>query len=156
MLNPSLSELLRGVAEALEKDILGKLEAPADGAQLAAAIDILRRVATAIPQITPASLADSRDIAETLLQLSEGGSDLGVDRDTVQTIAGELEGRAADLSLDVLERRNDALRDMLARAAAAGAEAGDEAAHRLVRGVLRRMIARELALGLVGSPVAKA
>jgi hypothetical protein len=149
VLSPSLSELLCGVAATLEADILGKLEAPADGVQLAAAIDILRRVAAAIPNIAPASLADSLDIAKTLLQLSDIQPGLPVDPDQVRAISRELADRAGRMPLDELERRNHGLREALARAAAAGAGPGGEAIRPLVRGVLRRMIARELALGMI-------
>jgi hypothetical protein len=154
VLSPGLSDLLRGVADALEADILGMLETPAGAAQLVAAIEIVRRVATALPKITAASVQDSLDVADTLLQLSRSRSDLGVDGDEAERLVVELSSaRWAIKSLDDLERLNDHLRGALARAAAASfeREGDDGAARELIRAALRRMTERDLALGMAGT-----
>jgi hypothetical protein len=155
MLSPSLSDLLLGVADALADDVIGKLQAPADAAQLAAAIDIVRRVAIALPQITAASVADSVDVAETLLRISELRPEFDIDRYEIGRIVDEFGGAPwAIRSLDELERINEHLRSLLARAAAASFELDSDsgATRTLIRAALRRMTERELALGMAGSP----
>ena len=69
MLNPSVIDLLVGVADGLRAEVLEVLEPGPARDQVTAAIAIVRRVARALPGLVPYLLADIDDLQATLALL---------------------------------------------------------------------------------------
>lgn len=137
MLNPSVVDLLTGVADALEADVLGELEAGPAREQLQAAIAIVRRVARTLPGYTASLLEDIEDLRATLDELGlEIDGELGAGDERV-----ERDGR---VPLDVLLAEDLRLRATLA--AAIESAPLDGAADAALRVALARLNEREAAL----------
>lgn len=66
MIAPTLEDLLLGVADALEADVLPSVGDAAARGQLSAALGIIRRAAKACDEIGPYLAADNTDIETTL------------------------------------------------------------------------------------------
>ena len=143
MLNPSLADLLRGVADALHRDVLGELPPGPARDQVLSAIGITRRVARALPQLTPYLQQDSQDLAATLRRLPGPADDEGL-ASALATVDGlplsPLPG------LDALGAANLVLREAVARTAEDPALDQEDDAR--LRALLGRMQAREAALRL--------
>ena len=135
MLNPSVIDLLTGVAEALAADVADALPAGPARDQLTAAVAIIRRVARALPLMTPYLLEDIADLSATLELLDAGESEAAPE---------PLPQRVAPL--DELIRTDLALRARLAEVADA-ADLGSEADGHL-RAALQRLADREATLRL--------
>lgn len=108
MLNPSVIDLLVGVADALHADVTPELGPGPARDQLQAAVAILRRVARALPQLPAYLLEDIAELTETLRNL---GAPLPPLPDAV---IGQGALPATMVSLDVLIAHDLALRAGLA------------------------------------------
>ena len=135
MLNPSVIDLLTGVAEALAADVAEALPAGPARDQLTTGIAIIRRVARALPLMTPYLLEDIADLSATLELLDARESEAAPE---------PLPQRVAPL--DELIRTDLALRARLAELADA-ADLGSEA-DRHLRAALQRLADREATLRL--------
>lgn len=69
MLNPSVDQLLAGMADALARTVLPELPPGPARDELQAAIALTRRLARAVPQLGPYLHADLADLAEGLTRL---------------------------------------------------------------------------------------
>lgn len=136
MLNPSVIDLLQGVATALSNDVSDALPAGPARDQLHAAIAIIRRVARALPSLTPYLVADIADLAATLDALRAGQPN---DDTLVLPDAGIA-------PLDALIRFDLELRSRLAEIA--DDNELDQEGNRLLRAALGRLADREAALRL--------
>lgn len=145
MLNPSVIDLLVGVADGLQAEVLDELPAGPARDQVQAAIAIVRRVARALPGLVPYLEADIADLRATLEELAalDGGAapDGGAPPDDGRT---PREGRSA--SLDVLLAESRGLRERLADHIEGG-ELG-AAADATVRAALARLTERDRGLRL--------
>ena len=77
MLRPSPSELLAGVADALESTVLDELERGVARNQVVAAIGIVRRCAAAVDRHGPLLHADVTDLAGSLAAVVDADPTLG-------------------------------------------------------------------------------
>lgn len=139
MLNPSVIDLLVGVADGLQAEVLDELPAGPARDQVQAAIAIVRRVARALPGLVPYLEADIADLRATLEELA--APDGGAPPDDGRT---PREGRSA--SLDVLLAESRGLRERLADHIEGG-ELG-AAADATVRAALARLTERDRGLRL--------
>lgn len=146
MLNPSLEELLAGMADGLAATVLPELAPGPARDELLAAIALTRRVARAVPRLGPYLHADTADLAATLPRL---WATLGLDEPADGPVADALalarslppeppppatELAAADLAL------RGAAADLAARLAADG-DQPDATAE--LRALLERLAGRE-------------
>lgn len=148
MLNPSVAALLAGVADALAGTVSGELQPGPARDQVDAAVLLLRRLARALPQLTPHLQHDIQDLASTLRRLWEAEPEPSPpDDDLAAALATADALPDAPLpDLVVLIAADLRLREALARLAErpSVSVASDEA----LRDVLGRMVAREAALRL--------
>lgn len=70
-MRPTVPELLRGVADALETDAVAAIDDPHARHQVVAAVGVLRRIATLVPHLHATMLADIDDIVATLAALED-------------------------------------------------------------------------------------
>lgn len=136
MLNPSVVELLVGVAETLDADVVGELPPGVARDQLQAGVAIIKRVARALPMLTPYLLEDIADLVTTL-------DALGV---PAPTEAVSLPPSSAALSLTELFRVDLDLRETLATLADTDGLDGERA--EVLRAALGRLAEREVTLRL--------
>lgn len=136
MLDPSVVDLLNGVAAALRDDVLGELDPGPAQDQVRDAIAVIRRVARALPGLTSYLVEDIADLAETVESLG-GTSPPGVE-------ALPDHGRA--LGLESLTELDLALRNRLAVLAEDGDLDADS--DRRLRDALDRINEREAGLRL--------
>ena len=164
MLNPSVVDLLSGVADALADTVLADIGPGPAADQVQAAVGVLRRVARALPGITPYLQQDTQDLAASLRDVWAAGAGAAEPRPGAgepRPGAGEPkldEGLSAALAtadalpvaplptLEALTAANLRLREALADVAAGPAL--DPGADRALRALLERMTAREAALRL--------
>lgn len=139
MTEPSPSELLAGVAEALEATVLPDLERGPARNQVIAAIGIVRRCGGAIDHYGPYLYADCVDLIETLRRLGTVDSAL---LDESEQLVGNGYPKPSELAT-VHRRLSDALAEQLLRAQQA--ESDQLAA---LRQLLERMTEREQGVGL--------
>ena len=150
MLRPSPSELLVGVADALESTVLDELERGMARNQVVAAIGIVRRCAAATDRHGPLLHADATDLVSSLAAVVAAEPTLlpPEERRTgdVLAAAGSVLGRAYP-SISELIEVDLQLREV---AAALGAEAERRGSSEItvLRELFRRMLARESELGL--------
>lgn len=146
MLNPSLHELLAGMADGLAATVLPELAPGPARDELLAAIALTRRVARAVPRLGPYLHADTADLAATLPRLWAA---LGVDEPTDGPVADAL-ALARSLPPEApppateLAAANLALRAAAAELSAPLAGGAAPAAGEL-RSLLERLAAREAA-----------
>ncbi|MDH4364887.1 MAG: hypothetical protein OEY70_12495 [Acidimicrobiia bacterium] len=146
MLNPSLEDLLAGMADGLAATVLPELAPGPARDELVAAIALTRRVARAVPRLAPFLHADSADLAATLRRLWAA---LGLDEPADGPVADAL-ALARSLPPEPPPSATElAAADLALRAAAADLAAGlagdadpPEAAAEL-RSLLERLAARE-------------
>jgi hypothetical protein len=136
MLNPSIVDLLNGVAATLRTEVLVELEPGPARDQVRDAVALIRRVARAVPGLTAHLVTDIADLADTVEAL--GG--------TVPPEVGALPDRGAVLDLETLTGLDLALREQLA--VMADRDDLDPEAERRLRGALSRITERESALRL--------
>lgn len=147
MLNPSVVELVAGVADALESTVVAELEAGPARDQVVGAVAILRRVARTLPTLGPALAADVVALTAALDRLGV----LGDRTDPPSALAGAvaLADRLAGSPpppLDELVAAGLALRAELA--AVAGRAGLDEDTDAVLRAELDALAARDAALRL--------
>ena len=117
MLNPSVIDLLVGVADGLQAEVLDALDPGPARDQVVAAVAIVRRVARALPGLTPYLLADIADVGATLAELTGdppppapdpaiAGLDelLAVARDRRDALAAVIDGGGLDDRSDAVVR----------------------------------------------------
>lgn len=148
MLNPSLDELLAGMADGLAATVLPELAPGPARDELLAAIALTRRVARAVPRLGPYLHTDTADLAATLPRLWAA---VGLDEPADGPVADAL-ALARSLPPDPPPAATElAAADLALRAAAAdlsaqlagGAGPVDVAAE--LRALLERLAAREAA-----------
>ncbi|MEZ5410413.1 MAG: hypothetical protein R2761_20445 [Acidimicrobiales bacterium] len=146
MLNPSVDELLAGMADGLAATVLPALPPGPARDELLAAIALTRRVARAVPRLAPFLHADTADLAATLPRLWAA---LGLDEPAAGPVADAL-ALARSLppepppSATALAAADLALREAaadLATRLAGGAGPPDAGAE--LRALLERLAARE-------------
>lgn len=134
MINPTIDQLLEGVATSLHENVLPDL--PAGGArnQLVAAIAVIRRAA-AVGALVPHSLwEDNLDIASVLREIAPP---LGLDAPTTPTAA-------EPPSLDELRQVNlDLQQRLVAAHQRARVDAAADAPRAALRALYGRMLARD-------------
>ncbi len=135
MLNPSVIDLLVGVADGLRAEVLDALEPGPARDQVSAAIGIVRRVARALPALVPYLVEDIADIGACLAQLGVLGLHEPIESPDPLT-----------QHLDAVIAWDLQLRDRLA-AVAREAEL-DDTARRILLATLGRMTERDAALRL--------
>jgi hypothetical protein len=136
MLNPSVVDLLNGVAAALRDDVLGELEPGPAQEQVRSAVALLRRVARALPGLTTYLVDDIADLAATVDALDG----------TVPPAVDSLPRHGAPLGLASLTELDLELRSRLA--AIAQREDLDPDSDRRPSEALGRITEREAALRL--------
>lgn len=136
MLDPSVVDLLNGVATALRDEVLDELEPGPARDQVRDAVAVIRRVARALPGLTAHLVDDIADLAETVEALGE----------TAPPEVSALPDRGSALGLETLTELDLALRGQLAELAER--DDLDPEAERRLRAVLIRMTERESALRL--------
>jgi hypothetical protein len=117
VLNPSVIDLLVGVADGLQAEVLDTIEAGPARDQVAAAVAIVRRVARALPGVTPYVLADLADVGAVLADLTgeptaplPDPATVGLDelfalaRDRRATLASLIDERGLDERSDAVVR----------------------------------------------------
>ncbi len=146
MLNPSLDELLAGMADGLAATVLPALRPGPARDELLAAIALTRRVARAVPQLGSYLHADTADLAATLSNLWAA---LGLDEPTDGPVADAL-ALARSLPPEPPPAATElAAADLVLRGAAAelavrlAADAGPPDAAADLRALLERLAARE-------------
>jgi hypothetical protein len=155
VLRPSPSELLTGVADALESTVLDELERGTGRNQVVAAIGIVRRCAAAIDRHGPLLHADVTDLADSLAAVvdadpalaSASASASGASRaEAALTAARAVLGRSYPSVSELIEVDLQ-LREV---AAALGVEAEQRGSSQVaaLRALFERMVAREGELGL--------
>ena len=70
MLNPSVVDLLRGVADGLAATVADRLPAGPEKDQVTTAVAMIRRVARALPALVPAVQADAQALAAAVAALA--------------------------------------------------------------------------------------
>jgi hypothetical protein len=107
MLNPSIVELLDGVAAALRNEVVEELPPGPAQDQVRDAVAVIRRVARAIPNLTPYLITDIVDVAATIEALGGGHSAAvdalppsgdGLDLESLTTQALQLRGQLAAIA----------------------------------------------------------
>ena len=73
MLNPSVDDLLRGVADALAA-VADRLPPGPEKDQVTIAVGMIRRIARTLPGLVPALQADTHALARAVVALGAGGS----------------------------------------------------------------------------------
>lgn len=146
MLNPSVVDLLRGVANSLAVTVAERLPIGPERDQVKAAVAILRRIAGALPGLTAALQADIRALADavTILDAATGPAARTPDVADALTLADRMP--PAPPSLDELLAADLALRTALAAFAERTDLAPDVDA--ALRAELAALAARDVALGL--------
>jgi hypothetical protein len=146
VLKPSVSDLLAGTADALANTVLDELPPGPAHDQLQAAVALMRRVARALPELTPYLQHDIKDMAVTLRSLW-GAEPLPMDDALAAALATADALPDASLpDLDALSAANLRLREAVADFA--GAPVTSVAADQIVRALLERIESREAALRL--------
>jgi hypothetical protein len=146
VLKPSLPDLLAGTADALARTVLGGLPPGPAHDQLEAAIALIRRVARALPKLTPYLQQDIQDLAVTLRNLGDRDL-LPMDETLTATLAATDALPDAPLpDLDALTAVSLQLRKALADVAETATLSVD--ADEIVRALLARMEKREAELGV--------
>ena len=111
MLHPSIVELLDGVARALRNEVVDELPPGPARDQVRDAIAVVRRVARAIPDLTPFLITDIADVAATVEALGGARPEAldalpatgdGLDLGSLTALALQLRGQLA-----VIAERND-------------------------------------------------
>ena len=134
MINPTISELLSGVATSLDETVLPDLAPGVARNQLVAAVALIRRAATVGENIGSYLWEDNRDIAEVLQQVA---SLAGLEPPPTAVDAGYP-------TLDELRRRNLALQQqVVAVHDRLRVQPENDAALGLLRSLFERMLARE-------------
>lgn len=148
MLNPSVADLLAGVADALAGTVVGELPPGPARDQVQAAVGLVRRVARALPQLTPYLQADIQDLASTLRDhWASSPEPLPMDEALGAALATAAALPDAPLpDLDALTAVDLRLRRALARLVEDPAL--NVASEQALRGLFGRMEARQAALGL--------
>src|SRR3954451_22933385 len=153
VLRPSPSELLTGVADALESTVLDELERGTGRNQVVAAIGIVRRCAAAIDRHGPLLHADVTDLADSLAAVVDADPALasssasGASRaEAALTAARAVLGRSYPSVSELIEVDLQ-LQEV---AAALGVEAEQRGSSQVaaLRALFERMVAREGELGL--------
>lgn len=146
MLNPSLDELLAGMADGLAATVLPELAPGPARDELLAAIALTRRVARAVPRLAPYLHDDTADLAATLPRLWAA---LGLDEPADGPVADAL-ALARSLPPEPPPAATElAAADLALRAAAAelsahlAGDAGPPDAAAELRALLERLAARE-------------
>ena len=138
MLNPSVIDLLSGVADGLRAEVVDALEPGPARDQVTAAIAIVRRVARALPGLVPYLMADIADLQATLAVL-------GAPSDSATSTRPD----PATDGLEVLIAFDLALRDRLAALVESdGGVDGDGSRRRVLLDALARMTERDAGLRL--------
>ena len=138
MLNPSVIDLLVGVADGMRAEVLDAVEPGPARDQVTAAIGIVRRVARALTGLVPYLMADIGDLQATL-----GLLDGPLDAATATCPDPATEGLDALIAFDL------ALRDRLAALAEPGGAVDLGAAERrILLDALGRMTERDAGLRL--------
>jgi len=154
VLRPSPSELLSGVADALEQTVLGELERGVARNQVMAAVGIVRRCAAAVWEYGPVLHADCVDVSSSLREIveSDGGALVAVPgvRERYERVQVEAErvlgsGYPSVVALGELALE---LREVVALVAAEVERRGQVDAGAAVRALLVRMLEREEGVGL--------
>lgn len=148
MIQPSLEDLLDGVAAGLEDNLLPVLSGPLRR-QTRESIRILRRVARILDKVGPALHEDNSDMEDTLRALLGAVSDPALRDRILDGLGTDGEAPAAPASLARLRRRNRDLQALLldADAFAHALPAPDrDAALTRLRAFYRRSLQREAAL----------
>lgn len=149
MLNPSVVDLLRGVADALAATVADRLPAGPEKDQVTTAVAVVRRVARALPTLVPAIQADTQALASAVVALagSAGDGDVRPAPEVVEALALVARLPAEPLpALDELVGANLALRSALA--AFADRDGLAPAVDAALRAELAALAAREAALRL--------
>ena len=134
MINPTISELLSGVATSLDETVLPDLAPGVARNQLVAAVALIRRAATVGENIGSYLWEDNRDIVEVLQQVA---SLAGLEPPPTAVDAGYP-------TLDELRRRNLALQQqVVAVHDRLRVQPENDAALGLLRSLFERMLARE-------------
>ena len=134
MINPTISELLGGVATSLDETVLPELSPGLARNQLVAAIALIRRAAMVDERIGSYLWEDNRDITSVL---SEVAPLVGLDPPPAAVDAGYP-------TLDELRRRNLALQHQLvAIHDTLREDSGSDRAQAALRALFERMLARE-------------
>jgi len=141
VLNPSVIDLLLGVADGLQAEVLDTLEPGPARDQVAAAVAIVRRIARALPGLTPYVLADLADVGAVVAEL-QGRTDPVA---PVVPVAPAVPDPAVT-GLDELFALAAARRAELAALVDAGGL--DERAEALVRAAVARLTERDASLRL--------
>lgn len=142
MLNPSVIDLLGGVADGLRAEVVDALEPGPARDQVTAAIAIVRRVARALPGLVPYLMTDIADLQATLAVL-------GAPSDSATSTRPD----PATDGLEVLIAFDLALRDRLAALVESdggvdGGVDGDGSRRRVLLDALARMTERDAGLRL--------
>lgn len=149
MLRPSPSELLAGVADALDQTVLPELDRGLARNQVQAAIGIVRRCAAAMDALGPLLHAECTDLLSTLQHLASADAGLVTDHASLELASN----RAAAVlgstypSPGELTEAVALLREQLS-ALAVAAEQLASPQRPEIRRLLQRMLEREQALGL--------
>ncbi|MEO8691873.1 MAG: hypothetical protein ABI658_00070 [Acidimicrobiales bacterium] len=134
MINPTISQLLGGVAASLDETVLPELAPGFPRNQLVAAISLIRRAAAADERIGIYLWEDNRDITEVLREVAPL---VGLDRPPPDVDAGYP-------TLDDLRRRNLALQhQLIAIHDTLREDRGSARAQAALRALFERMLARE-------------
>jgi hypothetical protein len=151
MLRPSVADLLVGVADGLAATVLPELPPGPARDQVRFAVGITRKVARALPRLTPYLVQDTADLASTLRRLrAVQAAPLARVSDDVATRQALAAAEALPLeplpTLDELAAVNLRLREALTELCERTVLDGE--CEQEVRALLGRMTAREVALGL--------
>ena len=134
MTEPTIDELLRGVAESLHDAVLPDLPVGAARNQLVAAIAIVRRAAATSADVPHYLWEDNRDIASVLRDVAPS---LGLDAPAAPTTAEPPSlAELRQVNLDLQHR-------LVAAQQRARADAGAFTARTALRALFERMLARE-------------
>jgi hypothetical protein len=134
MINPTIAELLSGVATSLDETVLPELAPGSARNQLIAAIALVRRCAAVGERIGPYLWDDNHDIYAVLCELAPA---VGLDAPIARVDAGYP-------TIDGLRQQNQALQQQLVELLDAVHDAPDDAPPRAVlRALFERMLARE-------------
>ncbi len=143
-MRPTVPELLRGIADALDADAVAAIDDLHARQQVVAAVGVLRRIATLVPHLHAILLADIDDIVATLATVADRlPTEQATRLATVTADADGLDVRRA--TLDALDAVHQSVLGLLDDAVvAAGHDATlDATLHALVV----RVLDRERAIG---------
>lgn len=149
MLRPSPSELLAGVADALDQTVLPALDRGPARNQVQAAIGIVRRCAAAMDTLGPVLHAECTDLVSTLQHLASADAGLLPDHASFELAADRAAAVLAS-TYPSLGELTEAVALLQEQAAAMAVAAEQQASPQLpeIRRLLQRMLEREQALRL--------